>query len=333
MAIVHDVMPAYELFQPTDVESAITLLREHGDGARILGGGMDTWDWLKDRNKRITALVDLGGIPGLQDIKVTADGIEIGAMVPLSVVARNADVVNSYTVLARAAGRVASPQIRNQGTIGGNVNQDVRCWYYRSGWPCYRAGGNICYANTPQSLNREHAILDANRCVAVSPSDTAPALVALDAKMIVQTRRGVREINAADYFLGPATDIRRTTVLKHGEVLTSIRIPKTWSGAQFYFEKVADRKSWDFPLVNVASAIRMEGGSIADARIVVGAVAARPMRLRKVEDAIRGKAADEATAAVAGELAVRGAVPLRLNGYKVPLMRNLVKRAIRGQEA
>jgi xanthine dehydrogenase YagS FAD-binding subunit len=333
MAIIHDIMPAYELFQPTDVESAITLLREHGDGARILGGGMDTWDWLKDRNKRITALVDLGAISGLQEIQVTADGIEIGAMVSVADVARNADVVNNYSVLAQAAARVASPQIRNQGTIGGNVNQDARCWYYRSGWPCYRAGGNICYANTPQSLNREHAILGANRCVAVSPSDTAPALVALDAKMVVQNRRGQREIDAANYFIGPATDILRMTVLKHDEILTSIRIPNRWAGAQFYFEKVADRKSWDFPLVNVASSIRLEGGTIAEARIVVGAVAAKPTRLYRVEDAIQGRPADEATAAEAGELAVRGAEPLRLNGYKVPLMRNLVKRAIRGQEA
>ncbi len=333
MAIIHDIMPAYELFQPTDVESAVTLLREHGSGARILGGGMDTWDWLKDRNKRITALVDLGAIPQLREIQVTSDGIEIGAMVPVAVVARDAEIVNNYSVLARAAARVASPQIRNQGTIGGNVNQDARCWYYRSGWPCYRAGGNICYANTPQSLNREHAILGANRCVAVSPSDTAPALVALDAKMVVQNRRGQREIDAANYFIGPATDILRMTVLKHDEILTSIRIPNRWAGARFYFEKVADRKSWDFPLVNVASSIRLEGNTIAEARIVVGAVAAKPTRLYRVEDAIRGKPADEATAAEAGELAVRGAEPLRLNGYKVPLMRNLVKRAIRGQEA
>jgi xanthine dehydrogenase YagS FAD-binding subunit len=333
MAIIHDIMPAYELFQPTDLESAITLLREHGEGARILGGGMDTWDWLKDRNKRITALVDLGAIPGLQEIRTTSGGIEIGAMVPVAVVARNPEIVSNYTVLANAASRVASPQIRNQGTIGGNINQDTRCWYYRSGWPCYRAAGNICYANTPQSLNREHAILGANRCVAVSPSDTAPALVALDAKMVVRGRRGEREIDAANYFIGPATDIRRMTVLKHGEILTSIRIPDTWAGTQFYFEKVADRKSWDFPLVNVASAIRMSGGTIAEARIVVGAVAAKPVRLFRVEEAIRGRAADEATAAEAGELAVRGAETLRLNGYKVPLMRNLVKRAIRGQEA
>jgi xanthine dehydrogenase YagS FAD-binding subunit len=333
MAVIHDMMPAYELFQPTDVEGAIALLNEHGEGARILAGGMDTWDWLKDRAKRITALIDLGGIESLREIRATPDGVNIGAMASVSAIAKNGDIRQSYRVLSDAAGKVATPQIRNQGTIGGNLNQDTRCVYYRDGWPCYRAGGNVCYANTATSLNREHAILGANRCVAVTPSDTAPAFIALDAKMVVQNGRSEREIEAASYFLGPATDIRRMTVLKGNEILTAIRIPNTWANAQFYFEKVSDRNSWDFPLANVASALRIENGVIQDSRIVVGAVAAKPLRLYRVEEAIAGRPANEETAVEAGEIAIRGARPLRLNGYKVPLMRNLVKRAIRGQGA
>ncbi len=333
MAVIHDVMPAYELFQPRDVEGAIALLNEHGEGARVLAGGMDTWDWLKDRAKRVTALIDLGAIEELREIRATPDGLEIGAMTPLTTVVKDPAVTSNYKLLADAAVHVASPQIRNQGTLGGNIAQDTRCWYYRGGWPCYRAGGNICYANTPTSLNREHAILGSDRCVAVSPSDSAPALVALDAKMVVQSRSGEREIDAANFFIGPGTDITRMTVLKQGDVLTSIRIPNAWSGAQFYFEKVTDRKAWDFPLVNIASALRVENGIIQDSRIVVGAVAAKPLRLYRVEQAIAGRPVNEETAAEAGEIAIRGAQPLRLNGYKVPLMRNLVKRAIRGQEA
>jgi xanthine dehydrogenase YagS FAD-binding subunit len=333
MAVIHDMMPAYELFQPTDVEGAIALLNEHGGDARVLAGGLDTWDWLKDRAKRVTALIDLGGIPELQEIRATPDGVEIGALAPLANVVKHPEIAQRYKVLADAAVHVATPQIRNQGTIGGNVAQDTRCWYYRAGWPCYRAGGNVCYANTPTALNREHAILGADRCVAVSPSDSAPALIALDAKMVVLSRRGTREIDAANFFIGPGTDITRMTVLRTGDVLTSIRIPNTWAGSQFYFEKVTDRRSWDFPLVNVASALRVENGVIQDSRIVVGAVAAKPLRLYRVEQAIAGRPLSEETAARAGELAVRGAQPLRLNGYKVPLMRNLVKRAIRGQEA
>ena len=176
-------------------------------------------------------------------------------------------------------------------------------------------------------MNREHAILGADRCVAVSPSDTAPALIALDAQMVIRRRGAERVVNAADYFLGPDIDITRMTVLQPGELLTAIRIPATWAGARFYFEKVRDRQVWDFPLVNVASAIKESGGRISEARIVVGAVAARPLRLTAVEQALAGQAITEDTATRAGELAITGAQALRFNAYKIPLMRNLVRRA------
>jgi xanthine dehydrogenase YagS FAD-binding subunit len=214
------------------------------------------------------------------------------------------------------------------------VSQDTRCWYYRSGWTCYRAGGNICYADTPTAINREHAILQADRCVAVSPSDTAPALIALDAKMVLRRAGGgERVVDAEDYFVGPDLDIMRMTVLRPGELLTAVRLPGTWAGAQFYFEKVRDRQVWDFPLVNVASAMKVTGGTIEGLRLAVGAVAARPLRLAAVEAAVAGQPRNEETATRAGALAVEGAVTLRYNGYKVPLMRNLVKRAIRGVPA
>jgi xanthine dehydrogenase YagS FAD-binding subunit len=239
-------------------------------------------------------------------------------------------VREKFSLLMEAAELVASPQIRNQGTIGGNVSQDTRCWYYRGGWTCYRAGGNICYADTPTAINREHAIFDADRCVAVNPSDTAPALLALDAQMVIRGPKGERVVDADQYWIGPGTDITKMNVLAPNELLTAIRIPATMAGAQFYFEKVRDRQVWDFPLVNVASAIKFSNGKIDGARIVVGAVAARPKRLAQVEAAIAGKPRDEQTADLAGRMAVEGAVTLRYNGYKVPLMRNLVKRAIRG---
>jgi xanthine dehydrogenase YagS FAD-binding subunit len=239
-------------------------------------------------------------------------------------------VRQKYSILSTGAEAAASPQIRNQGTIGGNVSQDARCWYYRGGWKCYRAGGNVCYADTPSAINREHAILGADRCVAVNPSDSAPALIVLDAQMVIRNSKGERVVNAEDYFIGPGTDITRMTVLRPGDLLTAIRIPATWAGATFYFEKVRDRQVWDFPLVNVASAAVFSGGMIERIRIAVNGVAAHPMRLKQVEDAVRGKPRDEATADMAGKLAIEGARPLRYNGYKVPLMRNLVKRAIRG---
>ncbi len=333
MAVIHDVIPAFELFQPTSVDDALALQARHGAKAWVLAGGLDSFDWFKDRIKRPEVVIDLSQIKELRGIRTVGDGLEIGAMTTLTEVVRHPMVREKYGILPNAAEAAASPQIRNQGTIGGNVSQDARCWYYRGGWPCYRAGGNICYADTPTGLNREHAILDADRCVAVNPSDTAPALIALDAKMVIRTPKGERVVNAEDYFIGPAIDITRMTILQPGDLLTTIRIPSTWAGSQFYFEKVRDRSVWDFALVNVAAAVVTSGSAIERIRLVVNGVAAHPVRLTAVEAAVQGKPRNAETAELAGQLAVRGAQPLQYNGYKVPLMRNLVKRAIRGVAA
>jgi xanthine dehydrogenase YagS FAD-binding subunit len=332
MAIIHDVMPVFELFQPTTVEDTVALLEQYDKDAWVLAGGLDTFDWFKDRNKRPSVVIDLSGIEALRGIKALPDGgVEIGAMTTLTDIANDSTIKEKFKLLADAAALVASPQIRNQGTLGGNISQDTRCWYYRAGWTCYRAGGNICYADTPTSINREHALFDANRCVAVNPSDTAPALIALDAQMVIRNSDGERVVPAEEFFIGPAIDITRMTVMRPGDLLTSIRIPATWAGAKFYFEKVRDRQVWDFPLINVATAMKVSGGNIQQARIVVNAVAAHPMRLTAVENAVAGKAQNEDTASMAGELAVQGAQPLAHNAYKIPLMRNLVKRALRAE--
>ena len=330
MATIHDVMPVFELYQPERLDDALRLLDRFGRRAWILAGGMDTFDWLKDRAKRTEAVIDLSNVTELAGIKETEGGLEIGAATTLTDIVRHRTVQQRYGLLHQAAELVASPQIRNQGTLGGNVTQDTRCWYYRSGWPCYRAGGNICYADTPTAINREHAIFDADRCVAVSPSDTAPALVALDAKMVIRSAEGERVVDAQDYFVGPSFDITRMTVLQPTEMLTAIRLPATWAASEFYFEKIRDRQVWDFPLVNVASAMKASGGTIESMRLVVGAVAATPFRLTAVEAYVAGKPRNEETAKAAGELAIAGAQPLKHNGYKLPLMRNLVTRAVRG---
>jgi len=330
MAIIRDVMPAFDLLQPSSTVEAQQLLEQNGADAWVMAGGLDSFDWLKDRIKKPKVLVDLSGVDELKGIRVNGEGVEIGAMTTLTEIANHDEIKKNYGVLSQAVELVASPQIRNQGTIGGNVSQDVRCWYYRDGWPCYRAGGNLCYADTPVGRNREHAIFGANRCVAVHPSDSVPALIVLDAKFVVQTAKGVRVVDAEDYFVGPETDITRINMLEPDDLLTAIRIPNTWAGANFYFEKVRDRNVWDFPLMNVASATKLSGGTISDIRLAVNAVSPRPMRLKAVEDAVRGKLANADTGEMAGKMAVVGAAPLQFNAYKVPLMRNLVKRAITG---
>ncbi|MGH9389662.1 MAG: FAD binding domain-containing protein [Vicinamibacteria bacterium] len=331
MAVIHDTIEAFELFQPASLEDALALRRRYGRVSWAFAGGLDSLDWFKDRIKRPEVVIDLGGVAELKGIRENGDGIEIGALTTLTEVATNEAIHSRYSLLSEAASLVATPQIRNQSTLGGNLSQDTRCWYYRGGWPCYRAGGNICYADTPTSVNREHAIFEAKRCVAVNPSDTAPALIALDAKFVIHGPGGERVVDAEDYFITPATDIQRMTILGPSDLLTAIRIPGTWAGARFHFEKSRDRQAWDFALVNVASAMKLSGDTIEDVRIVVNAVGPRPLRLRDVERQLKGQTATADVAEAAGELAILGARPLQHNAYKIPLMRNLVRRAIRGE--
>jgi xanthine dehydrogenase YagS FAD-binding subunit len=323
------MMPSFELYQPSTVEDALSLLDRHEEEAWILAGGNDSLGWFKDRVKRPKAIVEITAIDELRGIREQGDGIEIGALTTLTEIERSALVRERFSLLADAARKVASPQIRNAGTIGGNIAQDARCWYYRYGLDCYRAGGNTCYADTPKAINREHALFGADRCVAVTPSDTGPALVALDASMVVRNPKGERVVKAEDFFIGPKVDIERMTVLEDDDILTAIRIPGTWAGATFYFEKIADRETWDFALVNVAAAMVLENGVIDRIRIACGGVECVPKRLEVVEEVVKGSPKDEETAALAGKSAVRGATPLNYNHFKIPLMENLVKRAIR----
>src|SRR5216683_2277667 len=225
--MIKDVMPSFELFQPTSLRDAFALLDRYGKDGWKMAGGYDSLSWFKERIKRPKAVIDLNGIAELKGIRETADGIEIGALTTLAEIERNPVIQAKYRLLADAAGKVASPQIRNAGTIGGNASQDARCWYYRSGLPCYRAGGNTCFADTPQAVNREHALFDSDRCVAVSPSDTAPALVALDAKMVIRSSKGERVADTEGFFIGPKTDITQMTSLKPEEILTAIRLPNS----------------------------------------------------------------------------------------------------------
>lgn len=328
-----DVMPDIELIQPISVEDASVIAHRLGEAGWVLAGGQDTYGWLKDRAKSPKAMIDLGNIENLTGISETADGLIIGAMTTLTEIGRNPAVKARFSLLADAANSVASPQIRNQGTLGGNLAQDTRCWYYRRGLSCYRAGGNICYAGAEGAMNREHALFGSSRCVAVSPSDTAIALVALEAVMVIQTPDGTRRVNAEDFFVGPAINITHMTVLQPGDILTTIEIPNTWANADFYYEKIADRNVWDFALVSIAVALRtkesVKGSTITESRFVCGAVECVPRRLTQVEQAVVGKPRNEATGNAVANLASQQARALSFNQFKIPLMENLVRRALR----
>lgn len=324
-----DVMHNFELYQPDSVQGAADLLGEFED-AWVIAGAKDSLGWFKDRVKQPSVVVDIGGIAELSGIEETEDGgLYIGATTTLTDVVENPLVSERYPVLSLSASKVASPQIRNAGTIGGNISQDTRCVYYRSGFPCYRAEGNTCYANTPTAMNRDHALFEVSRCVAVTPSDTAPAMVALDASMVIRRKGEDIEVAASEYFIGPEIDITRMTVLEHGDILLGIRIPGTWANARHYFEKAADRNTWDFALVSITMVAKMAGNAIEDASMVCGGVQCTPRRLTEVEDVIRGEVPGPEVETLVRRVASRGAQPLNFNHFKIPLMESLAARAVR----
>ena len=324
-----DFMHAFDLYTPASLEDATRLLDEHGKDAWIVAGGKDSFDWFKDRHKRPQAVIDISGLGQLHGIRDRGDHVSIGATTTLTEIEDSALLRDNFPVLTQAAAKVASPQIRNAGTIGGNVSQDTRCTYYRDGFPCYRAGGNTCYANTPTAMNREHALFEATRCVAVTPSDTAPALVALEAEMVISRNGKMRTVPSEAFFIGPAVDITRMTALEKGDILTEVRIPKKWAGAKSYFEKVADRETWDFALVNIAMVAKTEGAKVNDVRIACGGVQCTPRRLSEVEDLMKGETAGPELETLARRVAARGAKALNYNHFKIPLMGSLAARAVR----
>jgi xanthine dehydrogenase YagS FAD-binding subunit len=326
--IIRDVMAGFEFYRPVSRPEAIALCHRFGADGWKLAGGNDSLNWFKDRIKRPTAVIDLSRIADLAGLRERQEGLEIGAMTTLRTIVEAPEIRGGYRLLADAAAKVASPQIRANATIGGNIAQHARCWYYRAGQPCYRAGGHHCFARADESVNREHALFEASLCMAVTPSDIAPALVALDATLNIDGPAGPRTVDAASFFVGPDVDVTSLTCLRPDEILVSILLPNHWKSKSFYFEKVADRQVWDFALVNVAVALALTGDVIGDARIVCGGVGARPKRFPEVEAMVTGKGRD--MAAAAGQLATAGAKPLSGNGYKVPLLAGLVTKALRG---
>ncbi len=328
--MLRDMMPHFDLYQPDSLEAALELAARLGEDGWLLGAGQDSYDWFKNRTRRPRAVIDLSGVGSLRGVReLDGGGVEIGALTTLTTVEEDPLLRARFALLCQAAGRVASPQIRNAGTLGGNLCQDTRCWYYRYGVDCYRAGGILCYADTPEGQNREHAIFGKSRCVAVSPSDTATAVTALEGSMVLRSAGGERAVPAAQFFVGPATDIRRMTVLRPGEILVAVRLPAKWAGASFRFEKIADRAVWDFALASIAAAFRFEGERIVDASLVCGAVECVPRRLTAVQAALRGAIRNTTTTDRAAALATADAEPLKYNAYKLTLLENLVRRAIR----
>jgi xanthine dehydrogenase YagS FAD-binding subunit len=324
-------MKSFTNANPRDLAHALTIVRqtrESGRTSALAGGGSDLLGMMKERLVTPDVVVNLKAIKGLDQVKPEGAGVTIGGLITLDALASHPLLRRQYPVLAEAAESVATPQIRNVGTLAGNVCQRPWCWYYRNGFPCLKNGGTTCYSITGE--NGFHAIFGGGPSYIVHPSDTAPALVALGATFRIAGPGGERSVPAADFFVLPKDDASRENVLKDGEVLTAIVLPASRPGTRSTYHKVLDREAWTHAVVSAAVVLEMNDDVCRSARIVLGGVAPIPWRLVEVEKMLTGQRITADLAAAAGDAAVAGARPLARNGYKVPLTRGVVSRTILG---
>jgi xanthine dehydrogenase YagS FAD-binding subunit len=313
------------------IDDAVSQLNEK---ALVKAGGIDLMDRMKEGLDRPSRLVNIRTIAGLDYIKEESGWLHMGPMVTLATLAEHPAIRRRYTVLADAALKAATPQIRNAATVGGNLLQRPRCWYFRSDqFHCLRKGGDRCFAQDGE--NEYHAIFDNEICAIVHPSATASALTALDAKVEVKGKNGTREIALDDLFIRPEKDVTREHVLGPGELLTEIRVPMLTEATRSAYTKVGQKESFDWPLAEVAVVLERRGGMVSKASIVLGAAAPVPWRATAAEKTLTGRLLNDQSAREAATAAVQGARPLSQNAYKVPIFEAVVRRTIlaAGQEA
>lgn len=316
------MLPKFAYVRPETAEDALKFLAAKGAVAHA--GGTDLLGCLREGVFEAETVVSLARLKGkLREIGRTPEGgLHLGALATITEVAEHPAVQQLYPGLARAAGEVASPQLRNQGTIGGNLCQKPRCWYYRGDFHCLRKGGDTCFAVAGE--NQYHCIFGGESCYIVHPSDTAPVLAALDAVVHIAGPQGARNVPVADFHMPPARDPQRETVLEPGELVTGISLPAPPAGLRSSYRKVRARRSWDFALAGVALALVFDRGIVQSARVYLSGAAPVPWRAWEVEKAVVGRRLDEATLKLASEAVVKGARPMEQNAYKLPLFRGVI---------
>ena len=322
-------MRAFTNSNPKDMREAVSLLSQvhsQGRSASVVGGGSDLLGMVKEHLVAPDVLVNLKAIRGMDQIEMQGGGVKIGGLITLDTLSRNQRIRKEYTVLAEAAENVGTPQIRNAGTLAGNVCQRPWCWYFRNGFPCLKNGGKICFSASGE--NQLHAIFGGGPSYIVHPSDSAPALVALDAQFHIAGPAGERVVPASEFFQLPRVDASRENVLGKDEILAAIQLPAARPGVRSTYHKVLDREAWTHAVVSAAIVLEMDQQVCRSARIVLGGVAPIPWRLQKVEAMLVGQRITPELAAKAGEASVEGAHPLAKNKYKVPLTKAVVKRTL-----
>ncbi len=320
-------MRDFKIAEPRTVDEVAALLAETTETTALIAGGTDLIDELKSGVATASLVVDLRGVAGLAGIVKEKDGLRIGAMTRVVDLAEDAAVARDYPGLKEAALSLATPQLRNVGTVGGNLCQRPRCWYYRDpGVVCRKKGGFNCFAY--QGRNKYHCLFGGSGCFIVSPSDLAPALISLGAKATIGTAKGDKVVPLEEFYALPAVDVSRETVLTKGQFLKSVWVPAPKAGQKAVYIKLKERGTWDFALVSAAVAGVVKDGALADILVVMGGVAPIPWRLKKAEDVLRGKPVTEALIREAAGAALQDATPLRENGYKADLLLAVLKQAV-----
>ena len=320
-------MPNFSYVRPKSLKEAIQHLSSKG--ARIHAGGTDLLGCLHDDVFQAKKVVSLSHLDDLRGVRQTKDGgLRIGALTPLVEVVNSEPIKKNYPALAQAASEVASPQLRNQGTLGGNICQKPRCWYYRGEFHCLRKGGSRCFAENGE--NHYHCIFGSGHvCYIVHPSDTAPALMALEASVRIAGPKGTKLVTLEKFFVLPITDVERETLLEPNEIVTEILLPPPAKNIlRSGYRKVRARNSWDFALAGVAFALQFRADRIEKASVVLSGAAPIPWRSKQVEEAIVGRRLNAATVERASEAVVRNAEPLNHNGYKIPLFQGLIEEEL-----
>ena len=326
-------MHPFQYHEPQSLAEVRALLEVPDSHAHIIAGGSDLLDEIKEGIISPGQVVSLASIPGLAGISETAEGLSIGAMTTIADVAAHPVIKTAYTALAEAAGGLATPQIRNVGTLGGNLNQRPRCWYYRHPLiPCLKKGGDRCYALAGNT--KYLCVTGGDRCYIVHPSDTAVALTVFDASIEISGGNVIRTLPIGDFFAGPGVDVSRETVLEPGDVVTGVTLPRpsdlgvNGEPTRSLYLKAREREAGDFALVSVAARLAVSDGVVQQASVALGGVAPVPYRATAVEEYLVGRSVEDVDAAYAGSLSIPDARPMTDNGYKVVMANNLVKQAV-----
>lgn len=320
-------MNSFRWAEPQSVEQATALLAAGEGKTFLMSGGTDLLGQIKEGIVEPDIVIDLAAVPGLSYIKKGKDGLSIGALTTIAELAADPGVMQDYPGLHQAASLIASPQLRNVGTVGGNLCQRPRCWYFRnSEILCRKKGGSLCYAY--RGRNKYHAILGGGMCYIVYPSDLAPVLIALGAGVAIASPRGDRTIPLAEFYALPSKNVRRENILAPDELVREVRIPPAKKGDRSAYLKLEERETWDFALVSCAASASLSGKSPSDLKIVMGGVAPVPWRLEKAEAALKGKKLTEALVRSAVRAALEEAKPLEENGYKKQLVEVAVSRTL-----